>query len=170
MEKARKGQGLVQASETEPEIIQTLPKGSRVEEFYSRPVSPRKTQRKNKNSYGASASAEEEYEKNQKEMIAPKSPGYKDPPISSLLLERKVPVKIEPKAFFAAERTFLLWMHSSLWLFGAAMTIVVVGYDDPQKLIYGAMIMPVALSFMCYSLYQCKYFHVLVSVLFSLSL
>lgn len=99
-------------------------------------------------------SAEEVYEQNQKEMVTTPSPDHIDPPVGSLVLERKVPLKLEPKVFFAVERTFLLWMHSALWLLGASMTIISFGYEDPQKLLYGALILPVALSFICYSLYQ----------------
>ena len=133
----------------EPAVVENFPKGSKPQEFYSRPVSrPRND---------SIFSAEEQYESHQKEMIAPPSPGYMDPPIGSLLLDRKVPVKIDPKVFFAVERTFLLWMHSALWLLAAAMSILAFGYEDPQKLIYAATMLPVAVTFMGYALFQCKY-------------
>lgn len=90
-------------------------------------------------------------------MIARPSADYTDPPIGSFVLERKVPTKIEPKVFFAAERTFLLWMHSALWLLGASMTFIAYGYDDPQKIMYGVILLPVALAFICYSLFQCEF-------------
>ena len=146
------------AVQYEPEFFETPPFGSKVEEFYSRPVNAsiaNALQQERKPQNGISA--EEEYEQNQKEMVAVPSPGYQDPPTGSLVLERKVPVKLEPKVFLAVERTFLLWMHSSLWLLAAAMTIIAAGYDNPNNLIYGVMILPVALGFVCYSLYQCKY-------------
>jgi hypothetical protein len=37
---------------------------------------------------------------------------------------RKVPVKIEPKVFFANERTFLAWLHMSVTLASIAVAIV----------------------------------------------
>jgi hypothetical protein len=136
--------------ESEPAVIEHFPKGSKPQEFYSRPVAALAR-------HDSLFSAEEQYESHQKEMIAPPSPGYMDPPIGSLVLERKVPVKIEPKVFFAVERTFLLWMHSSLWLLAASMSILAFGSEDPQKLIYGASMLPVAVTFMGYALFQCKY-------------
>lgn len=85
--------------------------------------------------------------------IAPTIPEQQKP-VGSLLIERKVPVKVEPKAYLANERTFLAWMHSSLWLFGASITILKYSYGDPIKIVYGAMIMPVALVFIFYSIFQ----------------
>jgi len=137
-------------AESEPSVVEALPKGSKPEEFYSRPVSQLLR-------YNSLFSAEERYESHQKEMIAAPSPGYTDPPIGSFVLDRKVPVKIEPKVFFAAERTFLLWMHSALWLLAASLSIIAFGREDPEKLIYGATILPVAVAFICYALFQCEY-------------
>lgn len=37
---------------------------------------------------------------------------------------RKVPVKVEPKVFFANERTFLSWLHMSLTLASISVAIV----------------------------------------------
>lgn len=37
---------------------------------------------------------------------------------------RKVPVKIEPKVFFANERTFLAWLHMSVTLASISIAIV----------------------------------------------
>ncbi len=47
-------------------------------------------------------------------------------------LHRKRPVKVEPKTFFANERTFLSWMHMSVLTgsIGAAMLGLVHGSDD----------------------------------------
>lgn len=135
--------------ETEPAVWEKIPAGSKPEEFYSRPV----RREINATTDAPALSAEERYESHQKEMIVP---GYADRPIGSLLLERKVPTKLEPKGFFAVERTFLLWMHSALWLLAASLTIIAYGYKDPHKLMYGMIILPVALAFICYALFQCK--------------
>ncbi len=49
-------------------------------------------------------------------------------PISELAVvnrkPRKVPVKIEPKVFFANERTFLAWLHMSVTLASISVAIV----------------------------------------------
>ena len=37
---------------------------------------------------------------------------------------RKVPVKVEPKVFFANERTFLAWLHMSVTLASISIAIV----------------------------------------------
>jgi hypothetical protein len=46
-----------------------------------------------------------------------KSPGPREKP-------RKVPVKVEPKVFFANERTFLAWLHMAVTLASISMAIV----------------------------------------------
>ena len=38
--------------------------------------------------------------------------------IEATSLPRKVPVKVEPKVYFANERTFLAWLHMSVTLAG----------------------------------------------------
>jgi len=86
-------------------------------------------------------------------------------PVGSLLIERRVPVKVEPKVFLANERTFLAWMHSSLWLFGASITILKYSFGDPLKIMYGAMIMLVALVFIFYSIFQCTNYNKLTEEL-----
>lgn len=37
---------------------------------------------------------------------------------------RKVPVKVEPKVFFANERTFLAWLHMAVTLASISIAIV----------------------------------------------
>lgn len=37
---------------------------------------------------------------------------------------RKVPVKVEPKVYFANERTFLAWLHMAVTLATISMAIV----------------------------------------------
>lgn len=147
------------AVEAEPAVMEKIPTGARPEEFYSRPVPYTKTTPSPKRAGGAAAAAaadstltaEERYESHQMDMVVP---GYQDLPVGSLLLERKVPVKLEPKGFFAVERTFLLWMHSALWLLAASFSMLAYGYKDPHKLIYGVTMLPVALAFICYALFR----------------
>lgn len=128
--------------------VQQLPQGSKVEEFYSRPV----VSTVNSNHIQKRPALDTEHYLNPPSNIL--SPNSYDHLVGSLLLERKVPVKIDPKSYFANERLFLLWMHSSLWLFGASTTILSFSHGDAIKIMYGATIMPVALSFIFYSIYQ----------------
>ena len=70
---------------------------------------------------------------------------------------RKAPIKIEPKVFFANERTFLAWMHLSVILAGASIAILAFAQDDnPFSQLYGVVLLPVAISFIVYSMYQYK--------------
>ena len=67
---------------------------------------------------------------------------------------RKVPVKIEPKVYFANERTFLAWMHMSVML--ASISVAIVAFADANEWsqFYGLVLMPVAIAFCCYSLFM----------------
>ena len=66
---------------------------------------------------------------------------------------RKIPVKIEPKVFFANERTFLAWMHMSVTLVSISIAIVAFAEANDWSQIYGLMLMPVAIAFTVYSLW-----------------
>jgi hypothetical protein len=76
--------------------------------------------------------------------------------VGTLVRERKVPVKVEPKVFFANERTFLQWLHASLFLAGASVAIVAFADSNPWSQLYGITLLPVAFAFILYSMYQCK--------------
>lgn len=82
-------------------------------------------------------------------MFKPK--GYES--ISSAKV-RKVPTKVEPKVFFANERTFLAWLHMSVTLSSISIAIVAFAEANEFSQIYGLMLMPVAIAFCCYSLYM----------------
>jgi len=70
---------------------------------------------------------------------------------------RKVPMKIEPKVFFANERTFLSWMHSATFLSAASMGIIAYADENPWSQVYGITLLPVALGFIIYSIMQCEW-------------
>jgi len=72
------------------------------------------------------------------------------------LKPRKAPIKIEPKVFFANERTFLAWMHVSIILAGASIAILAFSNKKsaPGSQIYGLIMLPVAVSFIVYSMFQ----------------
>lgn len=67
---------------------------------------------------------------------------------------RKVPTKVEPKVFFANERTFLAWMHMSVTLSSISVAILAFAEANEWSQVYGLLLMPVAISFCCYSLYM----------------
>ena len=73
---------------------------------------------------------------------------------------RSAPVKIDPKVFFANERTFLAWMHVSVILAGASVAIV--AFTDTKTSaahqIYGVILLPVSIAFILYAMIQCKLF------------
>lgn len=133
------------------EVHEHFPANSNPEEFYARPV----WHHQRNNSISTQLTQEEQYESHQKEMIIK---GKQDLPIGSLVLERKVPVKLDPKGMFAVERTFLLWMHSALWLLTAAIGILSYSarnYDEnPMNMWYAVSILPIAVLFILYSLYM----------------
>lgn len=68
---------------------------------------------------------------------------------------RKAPIKIEPKVFFSNERTFLAWMHVSVILAGTSVAILALSdYDNIGKQLYGLIMLPVAVAFLVYAMYQ----------------
>jgi hypothetical protein len=76
-------------------------------------------------------------------------------------LARKAPVKIDPKVFFANERTFLAWMHVSVILAGASVAIVAFTdsrhSSSPAGQLYGVVLLPVSISFIIYAMMQCEF-------------
>ena len=75
--------------------------------------------------------------------------------VGTLPRERKVPIKVEPKVFFANDRTFLAWLHASELLAGASVAIVAFADANPWSQLYGVMLLPVAISSICHSMNQC---------------
>lgn len=76
--------------------------------------------------------------------------------VGTLVLPRKVPIKVEPKVHFANERTFLAWLHVVLVLAAASMTIVTYAEDSLANQMYGIVLLPVSVAFIFYSLWQCE--------------
>ena len=73
---------------------------------------------------------------------------------TGISLMRTVPVKIEPKVYFANERTFLAWMHMSVML--ASISVAIVAFADANEWsqLYGLILMPCAIAFCVYSLWM----------------
>eukprot|EP00584_Thalassiosira_punctigera_P025825 CAMPEP_0172576356 /NCGR_PEP_ID=MMETSP1067-20121228/137679_1 /TAXON_ID=265564 ORGANISM="Thalassiosira punctigera, Strain Tpunct2005C2" /NCGR_SAMPLE_ID=MMETSP1067 /ASSEMBLY_ACC=CAM_ASM_000444 /LENGTH=310 /DNA_ID=CAMNT_0013369023 /DNA_START=1229 /DNA_END=2163 /DNA_ORIENTATION=- len=78
-------------------------------------------------------------------------------------LPRSAPVKIDPKVFFANERTFLAWMHVSVILAGASVAIVAFSDAAPSRhrshatvadQLYGVILLPVSIAFILYAMMQ----------------
>ena len=76
--------------------------------------------------------------------------------VGTLVKQRKAPIKIEPKVFFANERTFLAWLHLSIILAGASIAILAFAEDDsnPASQLYGVILLPCAIAFIVYSMFQ----------------
>ena len=67
-------------------------------------------------------------------------------------------INVAPKVFFANERTFLSWMHTSIILAGASFALQSMGDNrgDIMKQMYGVALLPVAIAFISYAMFQCK--------------
>jgi hypothetical protein len=63
-----------------------------------------------------------------------------------------LPVRVEPKVFFANERTFLSWLHFCIVLGGLALGLLNFG-DDAIAQISGIIFTVVSMIFMVYALY-----------------
>lgn len=63
--------------------------------------------------------------------------------------------RVDPKVFFANERTFMAWMHVSVMLAGASIAILAFTEDqNPLQQLYGVVLLPVAICFIVYSMQQ----------------
>ena len=61
-------------------------------------------------------------------------------------------LKVEPRTFFAAERTFVQWLSVSILLI--TVTVALIGFNTPQSVVAGYVMFPVALMYLFYSLTQ----------------
>lgn len=73
--------------------------------------------------------------------------------IPTLFNQKRIilPVRVEPKVFFANERTFLSWLHFCIVLGGLALGLL--NFGDPIAQISGAIFTVVSMIFMFYALY-----------------
>lgn len=75
--------------------------------------------------------------------------------IGTLVLPRKVPIKLEPKVFFANERTFLTWLKVILTISSASVAILIFGKDESiGNQLFGIILLPVSVAFIFYALWQ----------------
>ncbi|CDZ98662.1 vacuolar transporter chaperone 1 [Phaffia rhodozyma] len=63
-----------------------------------------------------------------------------------------LPVRQEPKVYFANERTYLSWMHFSVVLGGLAVGLL--NFGDKLSKIFGAIYTLIAMAMMTYALFR----------------
>ena len=164
---------------TDAEEVDTLPEGSIPEQFQPRPVSVSgdvavvSLAGSSKSPRGYSKKNWFNFFKN----IRRKSNAFAATGGTTTVIDsypRSAPVKIDPKVFFANERTFLAWMHVSVILAGASVAIVAFTDADTQSVphqLYGVILLPVSIAFILYAMTQCKfmqwYMNDLIDVFFS---
>ena len=158
----------------EVEETETIPEGSTTEQFKPRPVSVAASVVSNGSRGGGgsprhqSAAGGEWFNNFFKNVgkkshpFAPSSSGHTPSGgIDSSSFPRSAPVKIDPKVFFANERTFLAWMHVAVILAGASVAITAftdsAKHSGPNQL-YGVILLPVSVSFILYAMVQCECF------------
>ena len=73
-----------------------------------------------------------------------------------ILRNRQGAIKVEPKVFFANERTFLAWLHCAVLLAGASIAIMSFAETDMAGQLYGVILLPVSIAFMTYAMSQCE--------------
>mmetsp|Transcript_12422 Transcript_12422/g.28719 ORF Transcript_12422/g.28719 Transcript_12422/m.28719 type:complete len:212 (+) Transcript_12422:218-853(+) len=123
-------------------VVETLPVGSTEEDFAPRTL-------------GASSKKNEQSSGFLGMLFGTKEKKDKSATQTRMVKPRKAPIKIEPKVFFANERTFLAWMHVSVILAGASVAILALSdYENIGKQLYGLIMLPVAVAFLLYSMYQ----------------
>mmetsp|Transcript_529 Transcript_529/g.1263 ORF Transcript_529/g.1263 Transcript_529/m.1263 type:complete len:222 (-) Transcript_529:226-891(-) len=133
------------------QVVETLPRGSTEEDFAPRSLSSSKKEKRNSErsdgffgkflfrSSGKKKQLQQNLSFAESRMVKP----------------RKAPIKVEPKVFFANERTFLAWMHVSIILAGASVAILALSdYENIGKQLYGLITLPVAVAFLLYAMYQ----------------
>uniref|UniRef100_A0A7S4RA87 DUF202 domain-containing protein n=2 Tax=Ditylum brightwellii TaxID=49249 RepID=A0A7S4RA87_9STRA len=140
-------------------VIDTVPEGSTSGDFDSRPVMNRTG-----STTGSKAQQQSIMKQQEQETFFQKIFGTKvalfhptttvvAPPTTTTRIV-KAPIKVEPKVFFSNERTFLAWLHVSVILAGASVAISAFADANPWSQLYGVLLIPVAVAFICYAMYQ----------------
>ena len=75
---------------------------------------------------------------------------------ADIMRHRQGAIKVEPKVFFANERTFLAWLHCAVLLAGASIAIMSFAETDLAGQLYGVILLPVSIAFMTYAMSQCE--------------
>ena len=65
--------------------------------------------------------------------------------------------KVDPKIFFANERTFLKWMNVSIWVAGISIGLSSIGGTSGGiESLSSLLFLAIAIVTVCYSMFQCK--------------
>lgn len=75
---------------------------------------------------------------------------------ADIMRHRQGAIKVEPKVFFANERTFLAWLHCAVLLAGASIAIMSFAETNLAGQLYGVILLPVSIAFMTYAMSQCE--------------
>lgn len=152
-------------------MTETIPEGSTTEQFNPRPVSVAASVVSNGSRGGGGSPRHQSsgggggwfnnFFKNVGKKSHPFAPTSSGPTpsggIDSSSFPRSAPVKIDPKVFFANERTFLAWMHVAVILAGASVAITAftdsAKHSGPNQL-YGVILLPVSVAFILYAMVQ----------------
>ena len=78
-------------------------------------------------------------------------------PLGIYLKQHQDPINVEPKVFFANERTFLAWLHESVVLFSASIAILALSRENFSSVMFGLLLLPIAVAFLVYAIVQCKF-------------
>jgi len=73
---------------------------------------------------------------------------------ADIMRHRQGAIKVEPKVFFANERTFLAWLHCAVLLAGASIAIMSFAETDLAGQLYGVILLPISIAFMTYAMSQ----------------
>jgi len=138
------------------EVVELPPEGASSAEFDSRPVAatsgrPRKSATK-KGLFGGVFGG---FGKGGNAFQTNGSGGAKRVATSAdIMRHRQGAIKVEPKVFFANERTFLAWLHCAVLLAGASIAIMSFAETDMAGQLYGVILLPISIAFMTYAMSQ----------------
>ena len=142
-------------SQTDVEEIETIPDGSTIDQFSARKMTATgrvENLTPTNKSNGLFSFFRNVSKKSNAFAVTSSSANV----IDQAMLPRSAPVKIDPKVFFANERTFLAWLHVSVLLAGASVAIVAFtdSHSSSPGLLYGVILLPVSIAFIVYAMIQ----------------
>lgn len=145
-------------AQADAEEIETLPEGSVASNFDPRPVTAAGIARASSIRANGTPHKKGGWFSNLFGNGNSKGSAVQGEDIGSMVINRKVPVKVDPKVFFANERTFLAWLHVSTILAGASVAIVAFSEHSAASAdqLYGVILLPVSIAFIVYAMMQCK--------------
>jgi len=144
-------------SSREEEFIETLPEGATGQEFESRPVASSRSDRTTSSRAIPKPSFFDRLFRRARTVqsgAVPSSSAAAAVTQQALLKHRQAAIKVEPKVFFANERTFLAWLHTSVLLAGASIAIMAFAQTNAVSQLYGIILLPVSIAFISYAMIQ----------------